>query len=1163
MGADETIPRAAGVRCGGAGVPVRMVNAPTGSGEAVGLFASSTDDAVHALEDLLLDGLGRQERCMVIAGPDLRHVLEARIPGHPPQAGCPPGRSLLTLVDPGDFCVDPDGLLLENDPVDACGIRVAVEAGAVVCRDGGAHALARLQDSIAGLQGLLPCTFLFVYVVDRMEPEGINSALARHSLVLLDGVIMENPYALNGGGRGGQSSGQPSDARLDVLSRWARRIRAYDEIQERMERTHSERFRDIFDNVMDYLYFHDLEGNFDFSECNARVKMHWADVARGQERANLKDIIPERFRRQFSDYMARILEKGHDEGFVMVRITGGMERVLEYRNSLVCDGSGPIGVRGSARDITDRLEAQRNLRKSEEKYRTILEAIEEGYYEVDLKGNFTFTNPSICSIFGYQPEEILGRNYRRFMKPETADKIFKVFNRVFMTGNPDKGFDWDVVRKDGTVVPIEGSVSLVRDPAGDPVGFRGICRDIIHRRKAEQLQQAMIGAEAKSRAKSEFMARMSHEIRTPLNGIIGMVEIALDSDLAPKQHEIVSTVYREAEHLLTLINDVLDFSKLESARVELEMIPFDLKVLLEDISRGFALRAERSGLEFIMYLSPAMPCRLVGDPGRLRQILTNLLGNAVKFTHRGEILLRVEPVVVHERSVSASFVVRDTGIGIPEDKHSSVFESFTQADTSTSRTYGGTGLGLAITKNLVELMGGRIDLESSEGAGSTFIVTVTLGLQADASDAARPNAVEPGAGRTILVVDDNGPSRSATAEYLSSAGFETMEAGSGAEALQMLFELLSTGKAVDCVVADSNMPFMDGFELARKIRAEAGVSHIPIVMLTPVGTIGDARRCRESGIQGYLPKPVRGDELTKAVSVVMGGHAFGMEAGGDRLVTRHLLREIHAPGVRILCAEDYPTNREVLLHHLEGRGYPVDVVEDGCQAVAAFKHSPYDLVLMDIEMPTMDGFDAARAIRAIEAKMSVDRDPSRAPHVPIVAMTAHAIPGFRSLCMEAGMDDYVTKPIKKDALYALVERWTAGRAGDICDGSAAARGGGAEHCEGTGNEPMDLSRALEEFDHDRDFLRDLAGAFVDNVTRQICSIRTAIGLGDAREVRAAAHSIKGGAGNITAGGLYECARELERLAADGELNSLETVLKRLEAEHARLKDYVAGHLCRS
>ena len=858
-------------------------------------------------------------------------------------------------------------------------------------------------------------------------------------------------------------------------------------------------------------------------------------------------------------YMARVLEKGKDEGLVQVKTADGQKHILEYKNWLAYGEAGPIGVRGSARDITDRLRMEKALRRSDEKCRSILESIEEGYFEVDLMGNFTFVNDSTCRIVGFPRVEIIGNSYRKLMDIDTAQQIFLLFNTVFKTGNPDKGVEWELIQKNAEKKPIESSISLMRDSKGHPIGFRGVLRDITHRKKAEGLHKAMVKAEAQNRAQIEFLAHMSHEIRTPLNGVIGMTEIALDTNLTAEQREIMTTVYRESENLLGLINDILDFSKLESQRLEIENIPFDLKVLMEDISCSFSMMAKKKDLELIMYVSPKMPTRLVGDPGRLRQILTNLLSNALKFTEKGEILLKVEYLEGLGPKTRAQFLVKDTGIGIPQDKQGTIFESFTQADSSTTRKYGGTGLGLSISKRLTTLMGGQIGVESKQGEGSTFWFTAVFAHQEEQDMRPVPEDVDL-SGIKVLVVDDNISARSTFAYYLKAWGCIPLEATSAIEALDILKDRAISGEQVKLVITDSHMPVMDGFTLAAQIRTEETFKGIPIIMLTSSGSIGDGLRCSQSGIQGYLPKPVRNEELYRVITNVLKQSYICPAIPSGKVITRYTLAEENRPcGMHILLADDYPTNQQVANRHLTKAGFSVDIVDDGQQALDSYKRSSYDLIIMDIEMPHMDGFTATKAIREIEERLLGDGIHRAPGHIPIIAMTGHAIEGFRERCLDAGMDDFITKPVFRDDLISLVKKWLPARSIEeagpgIIDKNTMRL---IDSSTDEANPPLNINRALDEFDGDKGLLMKLINGFIDIVRGQINIIRKAISDGDMEVVRSQAHSIKGGAANLTAIDLSKIALDLEEITKTGPIDDSMDMLSRLEQEFLRLETFAS------
>ena len=841
--------------------------------------------------------------------------------------------------------------------------------------------------------------------------------------------------------------------------------------------------------------------------------------------------------------------------------------------------------------------AEEALRESEEKHRTILESIEDGYYEVDIPGNFTFFNDSMCKMLGYPKDEMVDMNNRQYMDQGNAKKVYEVFNRVYKTGKPDKGFDWEFIRKDGDKRYVETSVSLMKDAEGQPIGFRGILRDITERKQAEKLEQEKIKAEAANKAKSEFLANMSHEIRTPLNGIIGMTELAMDTDLDDNQRDILHTVNTEADSLLGIINDILDFSKIEAGKLELEEIPFDLRYMIEDLANSIAIRAEQKGVEFISFLSPDVPSRLIGDPGRLRQILINLSGNALKFTHKGEIYIKAELAEELGDRAKIRFLVKDTGIGIPKEKQATIFESFTQADGSTTRRYGGTGLGITISKQLVELMGGEIGVESPAdcrlkidncrlqdspkiedpnnrqssivnsqskgGPGSIFYFTAVFRKQ-KGEKAILAKEVDLSNLR-VLVVDDNQTNRFILMEYLRSWGCLPVEAPGGKEALSILRDSVSSEEPFSLILTDIQMPQMDGFELAREIRAIKALRGAPIIALSSAGRRGDGEICTDIGIEGYLIKPIKRDDLHMAIISVL-GLSRGEEDTLQKLVTRHTIVEEGRKDVHILLAEDYPTNQQVAIRHLNSAGYRVDLAEDGQQAVEAYKQKGYDLILMDIQMPVMDGYEATREIRKLEAHHSTTQPLN---HLPIIAMTAHALKGIKERCLEAGMDDYIAKPLRRKELLAMVDKWTR-RIDDfrlpIVDQGIATPNlqrtiignGQSSIVNSQSKAPMNLDRAIEEFEGDKGFLMEVLEGFLENVRTQIGTIQQAISDGDAEIVRREAHSIKGGAANLTADKLSRIALELEDIGKSGALEGGTEALERLKKEFYRLEGYATN-----
>jgi two-component system, sensor histidine kinase and response regulator len=817
------------------------------------------------------------------------------------------------------------------------------------------------------------------------------------------------------------------------------------------------------------------------------------------------------------------------------------------RNESVVVEDDVTGLRfwqGFMLDITEAKKADEDLKKSEERYRLVAKATDETIWDSNILADEQTWNGAVQTMFGYPPEQRTSTAWwEEHIHPGDRERILASVDAFLEGGGEVWSEEYRFRRADGEYSTVVDRAYVVRDAEGSPTRMIGSMSDITGRKLYErELRVAREEAERANRAKSEFLANMSHEIRTPMNGILGMAELLLDTPLDEEQREFAETVRISGQNLMMIINDILDFSKIEAGAMRLETIDLDLRSTVEDVTVLLGGRAQDKGLELASLVEHDVPEALRGDPGRLRQILTNLLGNAIKFTDEGEVIVRVELVDEDKETATVRFEVSDTGIGISPEQQRRLFLAFTQADASTTRRYGGTGLGLAISKQLVTLMGGEMNVQSEPGGGSTFSFTVTLEKQPEYASRVRNVPVDL-AGRRALVVDDNRANCTILEKQLSSWGIRTTAVEGGPEALE---ELRSGGDPYDLAVLDMQMPNMDGMELARRIKADPALSPIRLVLLTSMGRRGEGEEASQSGIEAYLTKPVRQSDLYDALVTVMSGTTLGEK----RLVTIRGLRRQKSGTHRVLVAEDNPVNQKVAARMLENLGYRVDVVADGGEALEAVAGTRYGAVLMDVQMPGMDGYRATRRIRDQEEKAGRRNMMMglRKHRTPIIAMTANAIQGDREKAIEAGMDDYVSKPMSRKELGNVLGKWISG--------TPAYRVPGAEDGESHADDPLDRQvisglRGLQGED-ETDIVAELAGMFLDDARPRLSALEEAVLGDDTPAVERLAHTLKGSSANMGARGMSILCARLEDAGASGDLSQGPRLIERLKEEFVRV-----------
>ena len=782
-------------------------------------------------------------------------------------------------------------------------------------------------------------------------------------------------------------------------------------------------------------------------------------------------------------------------------------------------------------DLTAEKQIEHALREAEEQYRELVESASDLVWQTDGDGRWTFLNAACRRIYGVAPQDLLGKPFSEMVDPSHLEADMRAFRNVLEGGGST---DYETVHLDSSGRRRHLSVAAlpVRDSHGEVAGARGIARDVSERVAARgALEQAREAAERTAEAKSAFLAATSHEIRTPMNGVLGMLELLLESELGSEERRLAELARSAAEALLTVINDVLDYSRIEAGQVQLDEVAFDLPALLSLVARLLAPGASESGVELACDAHPDVPRLVRGDPARLRQVITNLVGNAIKFTHDGEVVVSAVLESRRDDQAVVRFTVRDTGIGIAREKLEFVFQDFTQADVSTSRRYGGTGLGLPISRRLVRLMGGDLEASSTEGQGSEFTFTLAFPVEAQAPEVLSGD-VGKLSGSRALIVDDNPTHRRIVREMLGAAQMEADEVTDADAALEALRGARAEGRAYALAIVDAYMPGKDGFDTAQEIRADPKLEETKIMMLTSAGVRGDAQRCRDLGIEAYLPKPPARDELLEAAAALLTG--AGEPAASGRLITRYSIEEA-GRRLHVLVAEDNPVNQEVAAAMLRRRGHTVRVVADGRAAVDAVRGGGVDVVLMDIEMPRLDGVSATEEIRS---------DPAFAD-VPIVAVTAHTSNEERERCRRAGMDRHVVKPFKPYELFSAVEGWGIAEEEDRKEPPRP---------------PFDLA-GLEEMMREagaEEVIPRMLTVFGEDAPGRMTAIEEAADGGDPGAIRQAAHAYKSAALTIRAGLLGSLLGEMETAAREGDVAAaVELVGEVREAHEAVLRHLAA------
>ncbi len=908
---------------------------------------------------------------------------------------------------------------------------------------------------------------------------------------------------------------------------------------ERALQASEQKFRDLFDDAP--VAYHELDMDNQITRVNTTELAMLGYTAEEMIGRSVWNFIVEE---KPEEIMPReVSPHARFEYQCTFRRKDGRKVSVLMRQKLITDERGAIcGRRATLQDITALKRTERELRDAEEKYRSIFENAIEGIFQSTAEGSYLSVNPALAEMYGYESPDALMSGITHIAK-----QLYVLPGRraEFTALIQEKGavshFESEVYRKDGSKIWISERCRAVRDGDGKLLYFEGTAEDITTRREAAQaIKNARDVAVESARLKSEFLANMSHEIRTPMNGIIGMSDLLLDTELTPKQRDFTQTISNSADSLLTIINDILDFSKIEAGMLAFEEIEFQLPAVVEGAVELLAPRAAAKKIEMASLVYNGVPAGLRGDPGRLRQVLTNLIGNAVKFTEGGEVVVRANCQEESATHVVIRFTITDTGIGIDADAQRRLFQAFVQADGTTTRRFGGTGLGLAICRQLVQRMGGEIGVNSQPGKGSTFWFTARFARLAAGSPALLPRKAQLKDVR-VLIVDDHETNRAVLQHLFTSWSMHVQQAVSGAEALSLMRSDAARGQTFDLAILDMQMPVMDGLELARMIKKDPKLSGTRLVMLTSVDRPDDPDILRASGVDGYLVKPVKQTPLFECLSTVM---SVDLETGEIQAGLTTLEKPAPPPSalvgmkLEILVAEDNPVNQKVAIYQLQKLGFYPDVVDNGQLALAALSRKNYDVVLMDCQMPELDGYAATREVRRAEGDVR---------HTWIIAMTANSLEGDRDKCLAAGMDDYVSKPVKPDNLARALGRFV----GTLPEAPLVRSVEPLEHDDVI--DPSALASFREMDDQGEDLLGTLIETFLKNTPLVIGEANAAIARHSAPQLERAAHTLKGSCSNFGAERMRAACLRLELAAHQGGLENAAEMLAAVELEFASVR----------